>query len=109
MLIRAALCLAVLGIACESGAPAPAVAPLAPGTRRLPAASYDGELGTAHPTKVTAAASTGRWVVAEQARADTDGHDGIRVTVGEHWMLRSDQMVTYLFRGAGAGMAIDRL
>jgi hypothetical protein len=67
-----------------------------------------GPIGTPHPLVVVAAADSGRWIVACQARADTNGDKVVRVVPGHHGDPEGDRMVGYLMRGAGAGTAIDR-
>ena len=74
--------------------------------RPLPIADPAREIGTAHPVRLVASARSGRWVVACQARVDTDGKPGIRVTHGYH-NFEGDAMRPYLFRGGGEGQALD--
>ncbi len=79
---------------------------------RLPVATiaapdYQQAIGTPHPVQRSAAADSGRWIVACQARSDTDGRDGIHVELGFHGDISGDAMVPYLFRGGGEGQAID--
>jgi hypothetical protein len=88
-----------MGPVADKDAPLPAT--------RLPAADYQRALGTPHPVQLIAAAESGRWVVACQARSDTDGRDGIHVTLGQHGDIHGDAMVPYVFRGGGDGHAID--
>lgn len=86
------------------------VAPPAPGAvkepRVLPVPDYRRDIGTAHPVRVVQLAQNGRWLVACQARKDTDGKDGIKVTIGTDSLV-GDAMVPYVFRGGGDGEAID--
>lgn len=68
----------------------------------------DDAIGTADPILLVAAATNGRWVVACQARADTDGVDGTRVpadAILEHY--DGDRLHAYLFRGGGRGTPVD--
>ncbi|MEO7729719.1 MAG: hypothetical protein ABIY55_02020 [Kofleriaceae bacterium] len=74
----------------------------------LPVPDYQRMLGTADPIRVIASANNGRWVVACQARIDTDGDGRTRVEVGTD-SLEGDAMVPYLFRGGGGGDTIDGL
>ena len=74
---------------------------------KLPAPDYQQPIGTPHPVQPIAAAKSARWLVACQARSDTDGRDGIRVSLGHHGNIYGDAMVPYLFRGGGDGQAID--
>jgi hypothetical protein len=88
------------------------IGPVADKDARLPAetlaaANYQQAIGTPHPVQVITAADSGRWIVACQARSDTDGRDGIHVELGFHGDIRGDAMVPYLFRGGGDGQAID--
>jgi hypothetical protein len=78
-------------------------------TTTLPASDYAAPIGTAHPIVLVAAAENGRWLVACQARRDTDGEDGIHIGVGLHGDLYGDAMVPYLFRGGGEGREIGEL
>jgi len=75
-------------------------------TRVLPVPDYEGKIGTAHPIRLVARAANGRWLVACQARADTNGKDGIKVSIGID-SLEGDAMVPYVFRGGGAGEEIE--
>lgn len=101
---------AAVMLACRSNgreAPAATAGTLKPlEARPLPIADQAPEIGTAHPVRLIAAADSGRWVVACQARVDTDGKPGIRVTHGYH-NLEGDAMTPYLFRGGGEGQALD--
>jgi len=87
-------------------APAPVAGNRA--TRVLAVPDYQAKIGTAHPVRVVAGATNGRWLVACQARADTNGKDGIKVSVGTD-SLEGDAMVPYVFRGGGAGEQIEAL
>jgi len=64
-------------------------------------------IGTAHPITLLHSAASGRWLVACQARRDTDNKPGIDVRFSEEGMLYGDAMTPYLIRGVGAGVAID--
>jgi hypothetical protein len=97
---------------------APAAARVAPGPPAHPApltatklaapSPGAGPIGTPHPLVLVAAADSGRWVVACQARVDTDGDKAVRVRLGHHGDIRGDAMVGYLIRGTGAGTPIER-
>jgi hypothetical protein len=71
---------------------------------RLPVATIEpeafpvegGELGTAHPLFVQAAAPDGSWVAACQARSDTDGNGEVAVMTGHHGELFGDDVALYL-------------
>lgn len=99
-------------LACRSpddrASPGDRIAPVASktATRVLPVPDYQRKIGTAHPLRVIASAKTGRWLVACQARVDTDGKDGIKVAIGTD-SLEGDAMIPYVFRGGGDGEAID--
>lgn len=88
---------------------APAVVVSAPPPFVAPAPPVAGTIGTAHPIAVQAVAPDGSWVVACQARADTN-RDG---TIGLHWGLHGDlygdAAVPFLIVGGGEGEAIDAL
>lgn len=63
--------------------------------------------GTPHPTVVEAYSPDGRWIVACQARRDTDRKKGIRVFSGFHGDLSGDEMKPYFFREGKPGELID--
>ena len=65
-----------------------------------------GPVGSPHPITVIRNAANGRWIVACQARRDTDGVPGIRARRLEHG-YGGDKLMPYLIRGAGDGIAID--
>jgi len=67
------------------------------------------EYGTAHPFLLQAVAPDGRWLLACQARADTNQDGIIEVRVGQHGDLGGDEARPYLFREPGAGVPIDDL
>jgi hypothetical protein len=92
-----ALAVAIVAlIACQRD-DRPAVAPR-PAPRRL---------GTPHPIEVNEVGADGRWVLACQARADTNG-DG-KIAVPSHILdTDRDELIPYLFRnGVGEGERID--
>jgi hypothetical protein len=64
-------------------------------------------LGTASPTTVTEVSPDGRWVVACQAREDTNGDGVIEVRTSPHGHPSRDEMKPYLFLGEGEGVPID--
>src|SRR5690606_4334369 len=66
-----------------------------------------GEVGTAHPLLVRAAASDGGWVVVCQAREDTSGDGAIEVTIGPRGELSGDRLQSFLVEGSGPGLPID--
>jgi len=88
--------------------PPPSGSAQAPATERLPTVDDRAELGTADPVTLVASAKNGRWVVACQARADTDGKNGISVT-RDIDRLGGDRLVPFVFRGGGPGEPIDAL
>ena len=65
------------------------------------------EIGTAHPIRLLHSATNGRWLVACQARRDTDDKPGIDARFDDHGMVHGDAMTPYLIRSVGAGVAID--
>jgi hypothetical protein len=71
------------------------------------AAPPKGLVGTAHPVLVQAAAADGSWVIACQARRDTNKDGSIGVNVGYHGDIYGDDMVAYFIRGKGEGVPID--
>ncbi|MEO7731494.1 MAG: hypothetical protein ABIY55_11015, partial [Kofleriaceae bacterium] len=103
-------------LACRSSAPpapgpaiaTPGAAPVPAGARKLPDADYTRAIGTPHPIALIRAAASGRWIVACQARVDTDGSGTVEVQHGAGSM-EGDARIPYLFRGGGDGQAIDEL
>lgn len=65
------------------------------------------EYGTPHPFLLQAAAPDGRWLLACQAREDTNRDGTIQVLVGDHGETSGDEARPYLFLKPGAGIAID--
>lgn len=81
--------LAVLA-ACATCRPATEQATVPPAeVRVLPSARYDLPIGSPHPFSLEQAARNGRWIIGCQARGP------------------GDALVPYVFRGGGAGEAID--
>jgi hypothetical protein len=105
--MRAALALAfTLALAgCSSSAPAPQLPSNTPTGAPPPVAT--GPIGTAGPITIEASDPAGRWVVACQARTDTDGDGEIAVHLGMHGDTYGDRMSPYLVIGGGAGDPID--
>ncbi|QRO03079.1 hypothetical protein JRI60_50730 [Archangium violaceum] len=66
-----------------------------------------GPIGTAHPIVLQAAATDGRWVVACQAREDTNGDGKLEVRYGQHGDTRGDALAPYLFLDPGEGERLD--
>ncbi|HSP79093.1 MAG TPA: hypothetical protein VLQ93_11220, partial [Myxococcaceae bacterium] len=66
-----------------------------------------GPIGTPHPFVFQAAASDGRWVVACQAREDTNGDGKLEVLYGQHGGTRGDALLPYLFLEPGEGERLD--
>lgn len=64
--------------------------PSALATTRVPPSTDSRGIGTAHPVMFVAGADTGSWIVACQARADTDVKPGIEVAVNMHGGLGGD-------------------
>ncbi|RKH91360.1 hypothetical protein D7Y21_03045 [Corallococcus sp. AB045] len=95
--------------ACASQGPAsrptfftPHVAAVAPST---PSEDY----GTAHPFLLLDSASDGRWILACQAREDTNGDGRIETVFGYHGNIVGDALRPYLFLEPGAGIRIDEV
>jgi hypothetical protein len=104
------LCIVVAGLACRpSGEQGPAASPpRRSDARALPRADYQREIGTEHPVMLIASAASARWVVACQARTDSDGSGTIEVRDGSG-TREGDALLPYLFRGGGAGQVFDEL
>ncbi|GEN07939.1 hypothetical protein MFU01_29760 [Myxococcus fulvus] len=82
------------GSACATVSP---VRPLAP----------DGDYGTRAPFIFQAAAPDGRWILACQAREDTDQDGKVEVRFDPHGGLMGDLARPYLFLEPGEGLAVD--
>ncbi len=67
----------------------------------------EGPIGTPHPFVFQAAASDGRWVVACQAREDTNGDGKLEVLYNLHGGTRGDALLPYLFLEPGEGERLD--
>ncbi len=94
-----------------SAAPAPSASvPVAQGTPVAPPTGLqqqDGPIGTPHPFIFQAAATDGRWVVACQAREDSNGDGKVEVRYGQHGDTSGDALAPYLFLDPGAGERLD--
>ncbi|RYZ43233.1 MAG: hypothetical protein EOO72_06925 [Myxococcaceae bacterium] len=112
------LLFAVMLSACASRGPASRPASSEPSetgeasSRASPAppvedASPSGDYGTAHPFLFMDSAQDGRWLLACQAREDTDGDGHIKTSFGYHGDSQGDAMQPYLFLEPGAGIRID--
>jgi hypothetical protein len=71
------------------------------------AAASPALIGTAHPVMVKQIADDGSWLVACEARRDTDGDGKIRVSYGFHGRTYGDDLEPYLIIGSGPGTRID--
>jgi hypothetical protein len=85
-------------------APSSAPAPVAAPTQAPPP---EGPFGTAHPFIFQAAAPDGRWVVACQAREDTNGDGAVEVAYGYHGDTFGDALEPYLFLEPGEGQRLE--
>ena len=63
-------------------------------------------IGTAHPLVSVAVDPQARWVVALQAREDSDGDGEIEVLAGRAGWI-GDRMRPWLLRGEGPGKPLD--
>ncbi|MEZ4449997.1 MAG: hypothetical protein R3B09_11005 [Nannocystaceae bacterium] len=91
-------------------APTPATPPetaAAAPTRRAAPLPSARAIGSAHPIAVQASSADGRWIVACQARADTNGDGAIGVAIGPHGDFYGDLMRPYLIVGDGEGEVLD--
>jgi hypothetical protein len=66
-----------------------------------------GPIGTRHPILLQRAAEDGRWVIACQAREDTDGNGALEVRFGRHGDTYGDALFPYLFLEPGAGERLE--
>ena len=64
------------------------------------------EIGTAHPFVLRDIAKNGHWLIACQARRDTDDKPGVAIR-REDGPWAGDKLVPYLVRGSGPGNAIE--
>lgn len=62
--------------------------------------------GTSHPIIPQAISPRGDWIVACQARRDTDGDGQVKVSAGHHGGPHGDDVQTYLFQGPGDGRLV---
>lgn len=83
------------------------VAPLSPVTAVAAPATLAGEIGSAHPLLVRAAAADGGWTVVCQAREDTSADGVIEVSVGPRGRLEGDRLESFLVEGSGEGEPIS--
>ncbi len=113
----------LLALACASAAPprvasdhkltpdAPPPSRLAPRVEgpklNLPTELPDG-YGQAAPTLLISSSPTGSWLVACQARTDSDGNGLLQVLLGPHGELGGDQLVPYFLGSAGQELELDR-
>lgn len=67
------------------------------------------ELGTAHPLLVQASAADGRWVVACQARQDTDGDGEVTIHSGHQGDMYGDALQLYVMFHDGEQMTAGGL
>ncbi len=82
-------------------APAPMVAPPTGVQQQA------GPIGTRHPILFQRAAEDGRWVIACQAREDTNGDGKLEVRFGRHGDTYGDALAPYLFLEPGEGERLD--
>ncbi|MFO0547789.1 MAG: hypothetical protein U0271_05340 [Polyangiaceae bacterium] len=84
--------------------------PETPETPKRPALTVRGQkrsLGTADPIVFERAAPDGYWVVACQARNDTNGDGKVEVLFGQHGEAYGDELRPYLLTDAGPGRALE--
>ncbi len=114
-------------VAAPAPAPEPTSAPVtapAPETQRPPVAALPpapeftvapptslqretGPIGTRHPLLFQRAARDGRWVIACQAREDTNGDGKLEVRFGRHGDTYGDALAPYLFLEPGEGERLE--
>ena len=97
--------LALIATACGSR-PTPPAPPGNPGGTPA-AARTSGPVGTAGAIVIEASDPDGRWVVACQARADTNGDGKVEVNLGMHGDIYGDAMRPYLIVGSGPGEPVE--
>ncbi|MFE8604342.1 hypothetical protein [Archangium violaceum] len=66
-----------------------------------------GPIGTRHPILFQRAAKDGRWLIACQAREDTNGDGKVEVRFGRHGDTHGDTLAPYLFLEPGEGERLD--
>ncbi|HEX5750098.1 MAG TPA: hypothetical protein VFZ09_27965 [Archangium sp.] len=100
-------------------AAAPAPEPVSPPVAFLPPAPQfteapptalqreTGPIGTRHPLLFQRAAEDGRWLIACQAREDTNGDGKREVIYGRHGDTFGDRLAPYLFLEPGEGERLD--
>jgi hypothetical protein len=103
--MRIALAVLVAFPACSSGPKQPVTTG---NTTTKPSGPVEsGPIGTDGAIVIEASDPVGRWVVACQARTDTNGDGKVEVNIGLHGDTFGDAMTPYLIVGTGAGEAID--
>lgn len=95
--------LLLLSACATSGTRVPAAQSSAP----VASEPVTGPFGTEHPFVFQLAAPDGSWVLACQARADTNGDGRVEVFFGHHGNSYGDALEPYLFLGPGEGQRID--
>lgn len=65
-------------------------------------------MGTPHPLLVQGGSDRFSWLVACQARRDTDSDGRIQVLIGQHGETLGDQLSPYFMVAEGPGERIDR-
>lgn len=65
------------------------------------------EYGTRHPFLLQGASPDGRWLIACQAREDTNDDGKVSIFAGMHGDTYGDDQAPYLFLGPGPGERID--
>ncbi|MGE6758370.1 TolB family protein [Corallococcus interemptor] len=98
------LLFAMLLSACASQGPASRPVFFTP-----PAGVASGDYGTANPFLLMDSAPDGKWLLACQAREDTNGDGRIASVFGFHGNIVGDALRPYLFLEPGAGIRIDEV
>lgn len=88
-------------VASSPSAPEPMVAPPTGLQQKT------GPIGTRHPILFQRAAEDGRWVIACQAREDSNGNGKLEVIFGRHGDTFGDTLSPYLFLEPGEGERLD--
>ncbi len=114
MNLRALLASALLLPACAAQRASTTPTPPEPSTAQAPTGAPPtglqreaGPIGTPHPFIFQSAAMDGRWVVACQAREDTNNDGKVEVRYGHHGDTIGDAVAPYLFLEPGAGERLE--
>ncbi|RKG68730.1 hypothetical protein D7V80_11320 [Corallococcus sp. CA054B] len=103
------LLFAVLLSACAAQGPVSRPTFFTPHAAAVTSSPPSEDYGTAHPFLLLDSAPDGQWLLACQAREDTNGDGRIETVFGHHGNIVGDALRPYLFLEPGAGIRIDEV